>query len=242
VLFTTVGFSLLPERFAKELSEKAIFSHTAYNFPALIDVCEKLARQALVRCGGRIEKDADGQEAFVIPVAAPKPSKLELSWAPGPIAGSRFTPDEMAKITEGLGPDLKRFAPGWKLTDCGPDMDPGLRAEWGGKKNVFVTHPRDKNTGCKLSRSVDIPAGKKTHLRLVVGHDPKGDWDLIVKVDGKGLLKESIGNDTAPGGWMEIMVDLSPYAGKQVKLDLVNQASGWSFEAAYWARIAVESK
>jgi hypothetical protein len=175
-------------------------------------------------------------------VAAPKPSKLELSWAPGPIAGSRFTPDEMAKITEGLGPDLKRFAPGWKLTDCGPDMDPGLRAEWGGKKNVFVTHPRDKNTGCKLSRSVDIPAGKKTHLRLVVGHDPKGDWDLIVKVDGKGLLKESIGNDTAPGGWMEIMVDLSPYAGKQVKLDLVNQASGWSFEAAYWARIAVESK
>lgn len=245
VLFTTVGFSRLPERFTKELNEKSIFSHTAYNFPALIDVCEKLARQALVQYGGRIEKDADGQEVFVIPVTAPKPSKLELSWAPGPVADSRFTPEEMASIREGMEHDFKRFAPGWKIADCGPDMDPGLRAEWGGKKNVFVTHPRDKNTGCKLTRTADIPAGKKTHLRLVVAHDPKGDWDLIVKVEGEGILKQSVGKESAPGGWpggwTEVMVDLSPYAGKQVKLELVNQPSGWSFEAGYWAKIALET-
>jgi len=31
-------------------------------------------------------------------------------------------------------------------------------------------------------------------------------------------------------------------AGKKVKLEVINQPSGWAFEAAYWARIAVESK
>ncbi len=242
VLFTTIGFSKLPERFSKELDEKKVFSHTAYNFPALVGVCEKLARQILARSGGRVEKDTSGQEVFVIPVVEPKPSKLELSWAPGPIANSRFTREEMAQITEGIGPSFQRFAPGWKIKDCGSEMEPGLHEKWGGRKNVFVTHPRDKNTGCTLSRTVEVPAGKTTHLRLVVGHNPKGDWDLIVKVDGKELLKRSVGKDTAPGGWMEVAVDLSPYAGKAVKLELVNQPSGWSFEAAYWARIAVESQ
>lgn len=99
VLFTTVGFSELPERFTEALNEQSVFSHTPYNFPALLEVCEKLARAAIVKEGGRIETGADGEEVFVIPVKAVKPSKLELSWAPGPIAKSRFTEAEMARIT-----------------------------------------------------------------------------------------------------------------------------------------------
>jgi len=242
VLFATIGFSKLPDRFSKELNEKTIFNHTAYSFPGLIDVCEKLARQCLVRSGGRIERNADGQEVFVIPVVAPKPSKLELSWAPGPIANSRFTPEEKARITEGLEPAFKRFAPGWTLKDCGSEMEPGLHDQWAGKRNVFVTHPLDRNTGCKLLRSVEVPAGKKTTLVLVVGHHPQGDWTLIVKADGKTLLEKSIGKETATGGWLPVEVDLSDLAGKKVKLEVINQPSGWAFEAAYWARIAVESK
>jgi hypothetical protein len=242
VLFTTIGFSKLSPRFSKELDEKAVFSHTAYHFPALIAVCEKLARQALVRQGGRVEKDASGEEVFVIPVVDPKPSPLELSWAPGPIAGSTFTPEEMAQIKVGVFPDFDKFAPGWKIKDCGPDMDPGLREQWGGKKKVFVTHPLDRNTGCTIWREAEVPAGKKTVLRLVVGHDPKGDWTLIVKADGKQVYGQPVDKATAAGGWMEVVVDLSPYAGKKVKLELVNQADGWAFEAAYWAKIELESR
>jgi len=36
-------------------------------------------------------------------------------------------------------------------------------------------------------------------------------------------------------------VDLSGFA-KKVKLELVNQPSGWAWEAAYWAAIQVVSK
>lgn len=242
VLFTTIGFSKLPDRFTKELNEKAVFSHTAYNFPALVDVCEKLARQAIAREGGRVEEDARGEEVFVIPVKAAKPSGLELSWRPGPIADSRFTEAEMAQITAGIRVDLKRFAPGWRIADCGGDMDPGLRNEARGRKNVLVTHPLNRDTACVLSRRVEVPAGRKTSLKLVVGHHPRGDWTLIVRVDGKELLRESVGEDTATGGWMEASVDLSAFAGRTVALHLVNQPSGWAYEAGYWAKIAVESE
>ena len=101
VLFTTIGKSKLPERFTSELNPKGVFSHTAYNFPQLVEVCEKLTRQAVVRCGGKIEKRADGGEVFVIPVKRPKPSGLEQCWEPGPPAGSKFSKAEMKKITAG---------------------------------------------------------------------------------------------------------------------------------------------
>ena len=99
ILFTTVGFSKLPDRFTSALNPKGKFSHTPYDFPTLIDVSKKIVRQAVVRSGGRVEKDAAGEEIFVIPVVKPRPSKLECCWEPGPFTGSKFTEKEMARIT-----------------------------------------------------------------------------------------------------------------------------------------------
>jgi hypothetical protein len=246
VLFTTLGVSKLPERYYKQLNEKRVFSHTAYTFPALIDVCEKLARQSIVKAGGRIEKDANGEEVFVIPLKAPKPSRFEDLRNPGPVANSRFTEQEMAKITVMAGKDLSeavsKFAPGWKVAKCGEDMNPGLLDEWAGKKNVLMTHPLDRNTGCVLSRKVKVTTNKKTTLRLVVGHHPEGDWTLIVKADGKELLKTSVGKNTTENGWMQTDVDLSQYVGKEINLELVNKASDWAWEAGYWAKIELISE
>jgi arylsulfatase A-like enzyme len=45
-----------------------------------------------------IEKDTNGGEVFVIPAQPAKPSQLELSWAPGPIAESKFNKAEMPRI------------------------------------------------------------------------------------------------------------------------------------------------
>jgi len=103
VLFTTIGFENLPERFKSALNPEGKFSHTPYNFPMLIKVCEKLVRQAVKRAGGRVEKNADGEDVFVIPVTKPRPTKLEQCWEPGPIANSKFNEQEKAKITGGSG-------------------------------------------------------------------------------------------------------------------------------------------
>jgi hypothetical protein len=56
VLFTAVGYDRLPQRFISGLEQDKKFNFTEYNFPMLIDVCEKLARELVLKAGGRIEK------------------------------------------------------------------------------------------------------------------------------------------------------------------------------------------
>lgn len=98
VLFTTLGFAKIPDRFKEKLDESKSWIYTAYNFPKLIDACEKVARESIVKSGGKIEKDASGEEVFVLPIQTAKPGVLEQCWSPGPISNSKFTPEEMAKI------------------------------------------------------------------------------------------------------------------------------------------------
>ena len=86
VMFATYGMKNLPDKYTSELNRESVFSHTEYGFATLLDVCEKLAREAIDLAGGKTEKGADGKEVFVIPVQQPKPSKFETCWEPGPIA------------------------------------------------------------------------------------------------------------------------------------------------------------
>ncbi len=244
VLFTTLGLARLPERFTKELNREEKFVFTAYNFPELVGVCEKLARQFVVHAGGQVVTEND-QEVLVVPVQQSKPSPLELTWAPGPIAGSRFTEAETAQITE---PSYrKQFTarfPGWSLAGCGQIyINPGLY-EHNGKANVFVTYPRDRETPAVLSTTAAIPAGKTTHLQVVVGHHPEGDFDLILRVNGQQTFRQSIGQATSNQGWVTINHDLTSLAGQTVEIELVNQPTDWTSqgEAAYWAVIELTSK
>jgi hypothetical protein len=246
VLFTTMGLSRVPDRFKSALDRTQKFSHTAYDFPGLLTVCEKLARQILGRSGGKIVQD-NGEEVWLIPVINPVPSKLDLSWAPGPIAGSRYTRAEMKQIKfpnfmGEMQRAVDRFAPGWKIAKCGRDMQPGLYDEWNGRRNVLVVHPLKQGVGCFLSRQVKLAAGKKWDLRITVGHNPSGDFDLLVRANGKQLLRQTVGKETAKGGWLDVVVDLSRYAGKTAMLEIVNEPTGWMGEAAYFARIEIAER
>lgn len=245
VLGTMIGFNGLPDKFKSALNPEGKFSHTPYTFPALVNVCRKLVYQSVIRKGGRIERDARGREVFAIPVEKPVVGKAVQCWAPEPAAGSRFTEAEMAQITQGavsLKAAVKKFAPGWTIASCGPDMDPGLRDKLGGKANVLVTHPLNKTTGCVLSKKVKLPAEKKSVLKLTVGHDPRGDWLLVVKAEQFTLCKKTVSPETARKGWLDVEVDLKAFAGREVRLQLINQPTGWSFEAGWWAAIKVESE
>jgi hypothetical protein len=254
VLFTAMGAAKVPRRFTENLNEAALFSHTPYHLPKVYEVCERLARALVVKAGGRIERDAGGEEVFVIPVHVPQPSAAQSCWEPGPIAGSVFPPEEMARITPPPAPvqrcepyDLSaavgQFAPGWQVNDCGADMGPGLRPEWGGRRHVLVTHPISSEAGCVLSRQVELPPGRRTHLRLAVANDPRGDFDLLVQADGQELLRRTVAvtNEAKQDAWLELTVDLSALAGKAVKIEVVNQPNGWAWEAAYWAALAIEA-
>ena len=79
-----VGFSKLPERFTSALDPKGKFSHTPYDFPTLVEVSKKLVRQAVERSGGKVEKDADGEEVFVIPVVDAEAQQVRARVSPRP--------------------------------------------------------------------------------------------------------------------------------------------------------------
>jgi len=221
ILFTTRGISNLPDKYYRKLDETKIFSHTAYNFPKLLDVCEKLARQGLMRVGGRIEKDANGEEVFVIPVKAPTPSKFEDLKNPGPIAGSLYTDAEMAKIAS---PGLKwasRFLDGWTLSNCNQDQSL-MFWESQGRKNVFVLSGLTRNAKTYvLAKTLTLPAGKPATLEFAAACDPKTEgWKIAVKADGKDLAGETVNKATMKDGWTQIRASLPNSAGKSAAMEI----------------------
>ena len=107
---------------------------------------------------------------------------------------------------------------------------------------MLVTHPKDAETPCTLDEDGRHSRGKKTVLTVVVSHHEKGDWLLALKVDGQQKHDPKIiSAATCPDGWLPVEFDLSDWAGKTVKLELLNQATAWFCEAGYWAEIAVVS-
>ncbi|MBQ9873590.1 MAG: ADP-ribosylglycohydrolase family protein [Thermoguttaceae bacterium] len=246
VLFTTLGFSALPPRFSEKLDETKVFDHTAYNFPALLDVCESLATQAIEKEGGFVREE-NGERYYYIPRIPLKPSVLTSCANPvdKPVEGDegRFTPEELSQLKFREMDDdeaLDKYFAGFRASHMGPDMKPGYKLEFRGRKNVFETHPESREVAAVLSRK--YKASKDSALHMVVSHhvagDFIGDYELIVKIDGNEALKRVVSKDTVgEDGWAQIDVDLSDYAGKEVLVEILNQPNGWSWEAAYFDSI-----
>lgn len=136
---------------------------------------------------------------------------------------------------------IGEVAPGFTTRAVG-EGGVGLLKEHSGRATVVRTHPLKPGEPCILTRTVDVPAGKKSKLLLAVGHHPQGDWQLIVKVDGKKLHDSVIGPKTAQQGWVEITLDLSEFAGKTISLELHNHPNDWLYEFAYWGRAEIVSE
>jgi hypothetical protein len=107
---------------------------------------------------------------------------------------------------------------------------------------VVRTHPIRQEVPCILTRTVDLPAGKKSKLRISAAHHANGDWQLIVKANGRKLYDGIIGPKTAKNGWVDLEVDLSEFAGKSVALELHNHPNNWSNEFGYWGRVEIVSE
>ena len=244
VLFTTLGYDRLPEQYTRGLDTSTKFSYTDYNYDRLITVTEKLARESVLRAGGSIETDANGEEVFVIPVQSPQPAEFAQSWEPGPISGSLFTDAQMAEIhhaSAGLDAALRTFAPGWVIAECSDDPALGVKAAVRGRQEVLLTYPVSRDEPCSLTRTLTLPADTVTTLRLDVGYFPGGDWVLVVRANDQELLQQVVGPQAAPDGWLHVDVDLSAYAGQVTRLEVLNQANGWAWEGAFWDTLELDN-
>jgi hypothetical protein len=244
VLFTRLGFSQLPPDFTAGLDRNQQWDYTGYDFNSLIDVCEKLARQVVLKEGGRIEKDVAGEDVLIILVRQPQPGALEQSWQPGPVANSVFSVTQLAQISQAgnkLMRDLRRFAPGWQISGCMDSPNLGLIPRVNGKDNVLLTFPANKDSPCQLTLQVELPSASPKMLNMLVGYSI-GGWDLVVKANRQILFRQNISKDTTQDGWLNVAIDLSGFAGQTISLELLNQQTHSQWPGAYWARIELTNK
>jgi hypothetical protein len=137
---------------------------------------------------------------------------------------------------------VREFAPGWKLVNSARTPMTERLVEVRGRSGVLVTAPPNLETAPTLRRTVEVAGGVKTTLRAVVGYPDGGEWTLAVNVEGREVLSRPVNPRTAPGGWLEVSVDLTPHAGKAVLVELVNRPGGVGVELAYWAEVSIREE
>ena len=144
----------------------------------------------------------------------------------------------------GANPDWQRVvakvAPGFDVRHVGE----GGVVEHKSFRNqtAMQTHPKDRTQPCQLIRDLKIPPRQKTKLVMRVSHHPHGDWNLRVRVGKEILADQLVGPKTVSDDeWLDVEVDLSKYAGQQIRLTIENRANNWQNEWAYWNHIKLAS-
>ena len=135
---------------------------------------------------------------------------------------------------------LRRVARGFRIRDVGEGGV--VYHDVFRNRTAVQTHPLDPETPCVIHREIDVPKGKKTSLKLRVSHHPHGDWRLRVLVGKEVLSNQIVGPKSVNNEWADVIVDLSKFGGKKIRLSLENRANNWNCEWAYWNEISVVSK
>jgi len=251
VLFTSIGYDKLDKKYTVSLNEDTKFSYTNYNYPELAEVSLKLAKQFILRNGGKIEKDSEGKEYFLIPKIKAKSGRLEQSWEPVPYEGNtKFSQEEMSKIkftsSKSFAPLVKKWGAGsFKIYHNSALTEPKF-ISWKGKDDVIKTTLNNENNPVLIVGNVIIPEGKKSHLTLSVSCEDDGEWvlEIILEeiLDLKSIFKEKINAKTLTNGWREIQYDLTKYAGTEMEIQITQSAGEINKSHAYWNNITIVSE
>ena len=148
---------------------------------------------------------------------------------------------ERAQNKEAADRLIGEVAPGFHFVSGEVD-DVELLEEYQQKRRVLRTHPSSGETPALLQGDFTIPAGKKTALQFQVSAHERGDWLLQVTVNGEKVFEHDVKPKGENGPWQNVLVDLTPHAGKTVTINLSNQATGWEEEWGYWRAVEVVSR
>ncbi len=135
------------------------------------------------------------------------------------------------------GESVALWAPEWRLDLPEFEGTPARLPEFAGRRNVLMTHPFSDRKPAALARRVKLSGGKP-QLKFSVAAHEKGDWELLVRVDGTVVHRETVTHEGAR--WRSVKVDLASFAGREVELRLENAANNWEWEFGYWADLTIE--
>jgi len=239
VLGTLLGHSRIPSQFTEGIPALTgrKFQFTDYDYPELVAACERVARRLIQASGGRAAV-RDGREVLIIPEQRPAAPRRAERMADFPREDLRRWAEEFEqrrRDVQAKSIPVERWCAGWRIAALGAEMEPGVRRVFG-VANALVTHPVSRREPAVLERRVALPPGRPALVLRVASFDgdQTADWLLRVLVDGQVAKSETV---RSPGRWTEVTVDLSRWAGREVRLRLENAAGGaseWSWEAGYW--------
>ncbi|MBS0202482.1 MAG: PQQ-like beta-propeller repeat protein [Planctomycetes bacterium] len=135
--------------------------------------------------------------------------------------------------------DLALVLPGW----C-PEANYGPRIQMTAGDVRGETHvisaKVDVAHEVRLLQMVDVPVGRRTSLRLRFGNAPNQKWVLTVRADNQQLLEQLVGDPPGNNGWHDAAVDLTPFAGKRIPVQLIQSPPPKEQHSeAFWKRADV---
>jgi len=147
------------------------------------------------------------------------------------LIGSRIIPGETSNVAE-YPALVEQLLPGYSTTRSGEGGIAVLTSYH--SRPALRTHPVSRTEPSRLSASTTLPTASTVKLRLSVAPHERGDWQLIVNVNGMSRHQSMIRRQGQDVEWKEITIDLTDLAGQPVTIDLLNKANDWSNEFAYW--------
>jgi putative membrane-bound dehydrogenase-like protein len=139
---------------------------------------------------------------------------------------NQWSPDRYAPLLSEVFADFK--------TEQWMEGGLGLLATHQGRTAVVRTHPASPTQPTVLKRSVKLPA-EPQHLRLGLHHHTAGAWKLVVQIDNQPFHTQVVNEDSCEAGWLDLELDLTSFAGREVEINLENHTFQQQFSFAYWS-------
>lgn len=144
-----------------------------------------------------------------------------------------------------LGDLMQYWNPGWKLLRAGVGGAGGgmrgLRGNTYLDGEVLATYPRDEVRGLVLTRMATLSAAPK--LIVDVAADGGRAWALDVHVDNERVANKVIESKSKDREWQTVEIDLTPMAGRQVTLRLIQRVllgPEYASGNAYWRNLRLQ--
>jgi len=169
------------------------------------------------------------------------PEAVQLAGFGPPEARQELDPEKQAALVRDFAPDFD-FS-----VETLPEFGVEILERYRGKIGVLRIHPLSQRAPAVLSTTLKVKKGGPTRLRFTVSHhaegENKGDWRIIVKANGERMHESWVRADTMmplDAEWRTVTVNLAKFAGKEVKLEILNQANNWAWEYGYFGGIWME--
>ena len=159
------------------------------------------------------------------------PGATVLPGAGVDVALARWTSHVPNEVQEMVG----EFLPGWTLLTKQNLQQAGHQPEFDGQKDLMQTQT-SKEHPVIFARSVAVSKDRPAKLRIHAGGPAGQPWQLAVRVNDQVLMTRKL-DDKSPTRFGQYDVDLAPFAGQTVWLQVAQDAVGAAPATAFWKQL-----